>query len=639
MWPGPVTVANSDYWFLVPGDPEQRTGGYGYVREVVAGLRQLGRDIRLQGLEGHFPMADDVARQALGAALQALPEQSTVVVDGLALCGCPEVAEEHGRRLQLVALVHHPLADETGLSRQQQEHFRQTERRALAAATAVITTSETTARRLTEFDVPPAKVRTILPGVHRPAPVDSREQGSKRRQLRILCVAHLSPRKGQVDLVQALARVKAGDWVCDLVGSPDRDPDYAAQVRERIAELGLGESVHLAGELSDPELRQAFRSADLFVLPSHYEGYGMVIDEALAYGLAVVSSDGGALAATASRPGCVTYLAGDVAALARLVQERVEKPALLRQQQMAAGQSAADLRSWSQCAGEFDDALQSLDSCQLDATHFSRTWLQMREPADHQARDKQLTAQMVAWLSHHKSELVIADIGAGRGSNSRYFQGRFPPALADRCRWHLFDQDAELLSTIDAGPRLHLHPGRLESKDLDQRLPKPLHLITASALIDLVSRPWLEALAQAAAARSAAVLVALSYAGRFRLSPAHPQDAALLALVNQHQHGDKGTGAACGPDASDVLAGALQKRGYQVEQRPSRWTLDHHQRPLQVTLMEGWIAAAREQVHNRAAVLSTDWLDDWLNRRLVQAEKGTLVIEVDHMDLSGVPPL
>src|SRR5690554_928991 len=161
MWPGPVTVANSDYWFLVPGDPEQRTGGYGYVREVVAGLRQLGRDVRLQGLEGHFPMADDVARQALGAALQALPEQSTVVVDGLALCGCPEVAEEHGRRLQLVALVHHPLADETGLSRQQQEHFRQTERRALAAATAVITTSETTARRLTEFDVPPAKVRTI----------------------------------------------------------------------------------------------------------------------------------------------------------------------------------------------------------------------------------------------------------------------------------------------------------------------------------------------------------------------------------------------------------------------------------------------------------------------------------------------
>ncbi len=366
----------------------------------------------------------------------------------------------------------------------------------------------------------------------------------------------------------------------------------------------------------------------------------MVIDEALAYGLAVVSSDGGALAATASRPGCVTYPAGDVAALAELVQERVEKPALLRQQQMAARQSAADLRSWNQCAGEFDGALQSLDNRQPeDASHFSRTWLQLREPADHQARDKQLTAQLVAWLSHHKSQLVIADIGTGRGSNIRYFQGRFPPALTERCRWHLFDQDRQLLSAIDAGPHIHLHPGRLEPMDLDRRLPKPLHLITASALIDLVSRPWLEALGQAAADRSAAVLVALSYAGRFRLSPADPQDSALLALVNQHQHGDKGTGAACGPEASDVLAGALQKQGYQVEQRPSRWTLDHHQRALQVALMEGWIAAAREQVHNRPAVPSAEWLDDWLNRRLLEAEKGTLVIEVDHMDLSGVPPL
>lgn len=631
-------MASSDFWFLVPGDPQQRTGGYGYVREIVSGLRKLGRRVHLQGVEGRFPDVDEVARKALDDALTVLPEQATVLIDGLALCGCPEVAEDHGQRLQLVALVHHPLADETGLSLQQQAHFRQTERRALASATAVITTSETTSRRLADFDVPRHRVHTIVPGVHRPAAVSASERRTGHQSLRILCVAHLSRRKGQLDLVEALARVKTGNWRCDLVGSPDRDPDYAAQVHLRIAELGLSESVRLSGELSGAELEQAFLSADLFVLPSHYEGYGMVIDEALAYGLPVVSSDGGALADTASRSGCVTYPAGDVAALAERIRKRLEEPELLRLQQSAARESAAGLRSWNRCAEEFDHTLQSLLNSEPDASHFSRDWLQLREPADHQARDRQLTEQIASWLNQREPEVVVADIGTGRGSNWRYLHREFPPELAERCQWHLFDQDTSLLSTIETGQRIHLHPVRLEDTDLNRCLPAPLHLVTASALIDLVSVSWLKALAQAAAARSAAVLVVLSYAGGFRLTPGDPRDEELRALVNQHQHGDKGTGAACGPEASDALAGALQEYGYHVRQKASRWYLDHQHRALQKALMEGWIAAAREQVHNTGTGPATGWLDDWLSCRRDQAEKGTLVIEVDHMDLSGVPP-
>ncbi|MFW5824395.1 MAG: glycosyl transferase family 1, partial [Marinobacter sp.] len=123
-------MASSDpcWRVLVPGDPGQLTGGYGYVREAVSGLQRLGQQVILQGLPGCFPKVDDVARQSLDSALASAPDGATVVVDGLALGGCPEAAEAHGRRLHLIALVHHPLADETGLSDPDREHFLATER-------------------------------------------------------------------------------------------------------------------------------------------------------------------------------------------------------------------------------------------------------------------------------------------------------------------------------------------------------------------------------------------------------------------------------------------------------------------------------------------------------------------------------
>ncbi|MGM0569657.1 glycosyltransferase family 4 protein [Marinobacter sp.] len=641
-------MANSEscYRFLVPGDPEQRTGGYGYVREVVAGLRRLDREVSLGGLDGRFPMVDETARAALDNALAAAPDGSTVIVDGLALCGCPEAAEVHGPRLNLVALVHHPLADETGLGDSERAHFLETERRTLAAVTRVITTSETTARGLGRFGVPSSKVQVVLPGVHRPGVREdsvSRRQGAGRGEVRLLCVAHLSPRKAQLDLVDALARLEVGGWTCELAGSVDRDVDYASAVRARIADQGLTGYIRLRGELSGPELTRAFGQADLFVLPSHYEGYGMVIDEALAHGVPVISSDGGALAATADRPGCVTYPAGDSEALAMLVSERIQNRSLLRSQQAAARESAQTLRSWDQCAGEFDRALGPIDASLPKGSGFAEDWLRLREPADHQARDPQLGVETAHWLEQRSDQvLVVADIGAGSGSNWRYLRQAFPDELSARCQWHLYDQDEALLNTVAVdGSSTHLHPRRLEAGDLDAALPAPLHLVAASALIDLVSQSWLEAFAKAAAVRSAAVLVVLTYAGSFRLWPGHPSDDTLRTLVNQHQHGDKGTGAACGPEASEVLAGALQSNGYQVRLAPSTWHLDQRYPELQSALMEGWVEAARAQYERFSdeEEAPADWLEDWLNTRLEQAGQGVLTIEVDHIDLFGAPGL
>ncbi|WP_328189259.1 glycosyltransferase family 4 protein [Marinobacter sp. OP 3.4] len=626
-----MTPSDPGWAVFVPGDPGQLTGGYGYVRELVEGLDRLGQPITLQGLPGRFPRVDQQARDALDGALSRLPDGTTVIIDGLALGGCPEAAERHCHRLHLVALVHHALADETGLGKADRQHFLATERRALAAVDRVITTSESTARGLGRFNVPASRVAVVRPGV-RP-PVKSSEHGAVTDGLHILCLAHLSPRKAQHHLVEALSRLSADGWECELAGSADRDPDYARTVMSMIREQGLSDRVRVTGELSGPALEQAFHRANLFVLPSLYEGYGMVIDEALAHGLPVIASNGGALADTADRPGCVTYPAGEVDALTALIHERLQYPHRLMQQQQAARQSARALRTWDQAAREFQQAIAGSLPAGSD---FDASWLALREPADHAARSTTLTDQAVAWLQDRNSP-VVADIGAGTGSNWRYLSRALEARSVGHYQWHLFEQDAVLVDGAGvAGSAHQVHVQRLEAGNMDDLLPTPLDLLTASALIDLVSRPWLEALASAVARRRAAVLVVLSYAGRFRLMPEHEADEDLRQQVNQHQHGDKGTGAACGPEASDCLAQALEARGYAVHRDSSPWHLDGRHRELQKALMEGWVEAARAQLASGKE--ESGWLDQWLADRFRQVDEGTLVIEVDHIDLLGLPP-
>ena len=149
--------------FIVPGDPAQRTGGYLYDAHIVTELRRLGWTVAVHGLPGRFPEADATARDALERTLATLPSGRLVVVDGLALGGLPEVAIRHGCRLRLVTLVHHPLADERGLSLARRHCLLASERAALAAVGRVITTSPWTARRLADFGLQPSRVSTVEP--------------------------------------------------------------------------------------------------------------------------------------------------------------------------------------------------------------------------------------------------------------------------------------------------------------------------------------------------------------------------------------------------------------------------------------------------------------------------------------------
>ena len=307
--------------FVVPGPLDQRTGGYLYDRRIIEGLRAQGTTVTVHELPGRFPLVDDAACAAAAAALEAMAD-GLPVIDGLAL---PAFA---GLRTRLprswIALVHHPLALETGLATEQVETLARIERRLLPLARRVIVTSPQTASDLAAYQVAPARIGVVLPGTD-PAPL---ARGSGGPGVALLCVASLTPRKGHLVLLEALAELLDLEWHLTCAGSPDRDPQAAQAVSATIARLGLDDRVSLVGEQDEAGLAPLYDRADLFVLASYHEGYGMVLAEALARGLPIVATKAGAIPGTVPPSAGMLVEPGDPAALAGALRQIMTEPAL-----------------------------------------------------------------------------------------------------------------------------------------------------------------------------------------------------------------------------------------------------------------------------------------------------------------------
>jgi len=302
---------------MVPGRLEQRTGGYLYDARMVEGLRALGRHVEVHELTGRFPDPDAEAVGSLGAALGEVEPGGVAVVDGLAGCGLPDVLAEHAGRVRILALVHHPLADETGLAAADVERFRASERRALAVCRGVVVTSGFTAARLGAFGVPAGRIRAVPPGTDRAEPAVGPGPDAPPG---LLCVASLTPRKGHDVLIEALAASTDLPWTCTFAGSAAYAPSHAETIRATIESSGLSGRIDLVGECDARILDGYYRRSTLFVLASHYEGYGMALAEALARGLPVVSTTGGAIPYTVPRTAGVLVPPGNATALAEALR-------------------------------------------------------------------------------------------------------------------------------------------------------------------------------------------------------------------------------------------------------------------------------------------------------------------------------
>lgn len=341
-----------------PGDIQAETGGYRYDRRVLAALGRRGVALRPVSLGDCRPGAPAESIADGGAALVALPGRSPVVVDGLALGVIPDAAAATAARRPLVALVHHPLAEETGLSEDAAAALRACERAALAHARRVVVTSPATARSLVaDYDVPADRIAVAPPGVDR-RPAARPDADAPHR---LLAVGALVPRKGYDTLIEAVARLGDRPIRLAIAGDPGRDPAHAAALRERIAALGLDERIRLAGRLDEAALDALFARADLFVVASHHEGYGMAVAEAIACGLPVVGTDGGALAETIPEDVGRIVPAGDPDAFAGAIAA-VLAPDELARRAAAARAHEARLPTWDGAAAVLEATLATVRS-------------------------------------------------------------------------------------------------------------------------------------------------------------------------------------------------------------------------------------------------------------------------------------
>jgi len=338
---------------LIPGDWLTPTGGFVFDRHMVLALRARGWDAQVLRLDGDWPFPDAAALAEARRRIAAVPDGETVLADGLAFGVLGEVVAAHSPRLRWLALVHHPLHLETGLSAAQAAALRTAETEALRHARRVVVPSAATARDLAVLGVAPQRTVVIEPGNHPVPPPAPRRQGA----VQLLCVATLTARKDHALLLDALEGLVALDWVLHCVGSTRRDPALAVRLRARCAASALAGRVHWHGELEPAALQQRYASADLLLLASRHEGFGMVVNEALMHGLPVLASRAGALVDTVPAQAGWLLPPGDVAswraALARLITEPAERAMLSE----GARRAAAALPSWDRQAALLEAVL------------------------------------------------------------------------------------------------------------------------------------------------------------------------------------------------------------------------------------------------------------------------------------------
>jgi glycosyltransferase involved in cell wall biosynthesis len=333
--------------FAIPGDIETPSGGYGYDRRVIGELRALGWTVEHLALPSGFPDPSHAELAEAAGQFSSIADDSLVMVDGLAFGAMPDIALAEARRLQLVALVHHPLALETGLTAEAAARLAVSEKTALTAVRGVVVTSTATARTLVaDFDVREDSIFVAVPGT---APVEQKSDSDADRRHRspmILSVGSLTRRKDHSTLISALQNLAGREWRCRIVGSDSMDPATAQGLHRQIAEAGLTDRIRLTGALDD--VTAEYRQADIFALASRYEGYGMVFAEAMAYGLPIVGCRGGAIPDVVPESAGMLVEPGDDKAFAAALAVLLDDPQTRRSYASGALEAGRQLPDWPQ---------------------------------------------------------------------------------------------------------------------------------------------------------------------------------------------------------------------------------------------------------------------------------------------------
>ena len=345
--------------FAFPGELETPTGGYIYDRRIIEGLQRLGWQVDLLSLGAGFPYPNAETFTRASTLLQTVPSGTLVVIDGLASGVLPEAVAALSRHHPVIALVHHPLAFETGITPLQAEAFRDSETRALSLVRQVIVTGPSTARDLEQFfAVAAASIDVVRPGTARAALA----QGSGSETLHLVSVGSVTPRKGFDVLLAALQPLSALPWTLTIAGDLMRDDKAPEQLAWDIERFGFQQRVRTLGAVNDTELEALYQSADVFVLASFFEGYVMAYAEALARGLPVIGTMGGAIPDTVPQEAGVLVPPGDVQRLTQALRAVMQDKALRERLSQGAKRAAMQQPTWEQTVQRFAEVLERLQT-------------------------------------------------------------------------------------------------------------------------------------------------------------------------------------------------------------------------------------------------------------------------------------
>ena len=322
-------------------DPARPSGGNAYDRRVCDALGAIGWSVREHAVAGRWPRPDAASHAALAGVVEQIPDDAVVLLDGLIASTAPEVLVPQASRLRLIVLVHMPLGH--GPS----DDARTRERAVLSAAAAVVTTSAWTRRALLElYALAPERVHVAEPAVDAADLASGSASGGA-----LLCVAAVTAAKGHDVLLDALATTTDLAWQCVCVGSLERDPAFVDLLRHRSLDDGLDDRVRFPGTRTGADLDRSYAAADVLVLASRAETYGMVVTEALARGLPVVATAVGGVtealghAADGARPGLLVP-PGDPAALGAALRAWLSDADLRGRLRRAARERRESLVRW-----------------------------------------------------------------------------------------------------------------------------------------------------------------------------------------------------------------------------------------------------------------------------------------------------
>ena len=278
--------------FAIPGDLNTRTGGYIYERRMLETLNEIGQPTAHVTLMTSWPHPSAQAEAELAEKLRALAPGTPLILDGLVF-GSMDTGLLASLDLPVVAMLHHPLGLEAGLPPDVARVLIERETANLRHADHVVVPSpHTRAILIQRFGVAPQDISIALPGFDRPSPPVA--PVAKADPPLILSIGIICERKGHDILLAALDRLRDRRWQAKIVGLT-HDADVEAALRRQRAALGFEERVAFTGVIPAEALDRLWRQAHLFALATRYEGYGMVLSEAMLYGLPVVSCAVGAV--------------------------------------------------------------------------------------------------------------------------------------------------------------------------------------------------------------------------------------------------------------------------------------------------------------------------------------------------------